>query len=137
MPEKAAQAARKKGSRKHSKKPRKLSAKTLLLRQFVLVFTSLSSQGISGKTALALYRCRWQIALVIKKMKSLINIDKLRTTYRSKRAEVSLYSKIISLRLVEQNMRAMFGEAWGGWDQERHGTWGRLYKLLKARLDAL
>jgi hypothetical protein len=137
MSEKAAQTARKKVSRKHSKKQRKLSAKTLFLRQFVLVFTSLSSQVISGETALALYRCRWQIELVIKKMKSLINIDKLRTKYRGKLAEVYLYSKIIYLLLVEQNMRAMFGDAWGCLDHERHGTWWRLYKLLKARLDAL
>ena len=41
MPEKAAQAARQKVSRKHSNKQRKLSVKTLLLRQFVLVFTAL------------------------------------------------------------------------------------------------
>jgi Transposase DDE domain len=40
MQEKEAQAARKKVSRKHQKKQRKLSTKTLFLRQFVCVFTS-------------------------------------------------------------------------------------------------
>ena len=70
-------------------------------------------------------------------MKSLIHIDTLRTKYRSKLAEVSLYSKILYLLLVEQNLRAMFGEAWGCVDQEHHGTWWRLYKLLKARREAL
>ena len=34
-------------------------------------------------------------------------------------------------------MRTMFGQEWGGLDGERQGTWWRLYKLLKARFDAL
>jgi hypothetical protein len=44
MTAKEAQVAQKKVSRKHQKKQRKLSATTLFLRQFVLVFTSLSSE---------------------------------------------------------------------------------------------
>jgi hypothetical protein len=137
MQEKEAQAARKKVSRKHQKKQRTLSAKTLFLRQFVLVFTSLSSTVLCGETALALYRCRWQIELAIKRMKSLIHIDKLRTKHRSKLAEVYLYSKILYQLIVDHAMRITFGHTWGDLDQERQGTWWRCYKLLKARLDAL
>src|SRR5215470_15014745 len=73
MQEKEAQAARKKVSRKHQRKQRKLSAKTLFLRQFVCVFTSISPTVLCGETALALYRCRWQIELAIKRMKSLLH----------------------------------------------------------------
>jgi hypothetical protein len=119
------------------KKQRKLSAKTLFLRQFVLVFTSLSSTILCGETALALYRCRWQIELAIKRIKSLIHIDKLRTKQRNKLAEVYLYSKIIYQLIVECAMRTTFGHTWGSLDQERQGTWWRCYKLLKARLDAI
>jgi len=137
MQEKEAQAARKKVTRKHQKKQRKLSTKTLFLRQFVCVFTSLSSTVLCGETALALYRCRWQIELAIKRMKSLIHIDKLRTKHRSKLAEVYLYSKILYQLIVEHAMRTTFGHTWGSLDQERQGTWWRCYKLLKARLDAL
>lgn len=137
MQEKEAQAARKKVSRKHQKKQRKLSTKTLFLRQFVCVFTSLSSTVLCGETALALYRCRWQIELAIKRMKSLLHIDKLRTKQRSKLAEVYLYSKIIYQLVVEHAMRTTFGHMWGSLDQERQGTWWRFYKLLKARLDAI
>jgi hypothetical protein len=136
MQEKEAQAARKKVTRKHQKKQRKLSIKTLFLRQFVCVFTSLSPTVLCGETALALYRCRWQIALAIKRMKSLIHIDKLRTKQRSKLAEVYLYSKIRYQLIVEHAMRTTFGHTWGSLDQERQGTWWRCYKLLKARLDA-
>lgn len=137
MQEKEAQAARKKVARKHQKKQRKLSAKTLFLRQFVCVFTSLSSEVLCGDTALALYRCRWQIELAIKRMKSLLHIDKLRTKQRSKLAEVYLYSKIIYQLIVEHDMHTTFGHIWGSLDQERQGTWWRFYKLLKARLDAI
>ena len=34
-------------------------------------------------------------------------------------------------------MRSTFGHEWGGLDRERRGTWWRLYKRLKARLDAI
>jgi hypothetical protein len=131
-----AQEAQRKVSRKHQKKQRKLSEKTLFLRQFVLVFTSLSAPVFSGETVLALYRCRWQIELAIKRLKSLININKLRAKRGSQLAEVYLYGKVLYLLLVEQEMRTTFGHAWGGLDQERPGTWWRLYKLVKARLDA-
>jgi Transposase DDE domain len=137
MQEKEAQAARKKVSRKHQRKQRKISAKTLFLRQFVLVFTSLSSQVLCGETALAMYRCRWQIELAIKRMKSIIHIDKLRTKQRSKLAEVYLYSKLIYQLIVEHDIHTTFGHVWGSLDQERQGTWWRLSKLLKARLDAI
>ena len=137
MQEKEAQAARKKVSRKHQRKQRKISSKTLFLRQFVLVFTSLSSQVLCGATALAIYRCRWQSELAIKRMKSIIHIDKLRTKQCSKLAEVYLYSKRIYQLMVEHDLRMTFGYVWSSLDQERQGTWGRLSKLLKARLDAI
>ena len=86
---------------------------------------------------LAIYRCRWPIALAIKRMKSLINLNKLRAPRGSTLAEVYLYGKVLSLLLVEQDMRTTFGHAWGGLDGERAGTSWRLYKLLKARLDAI
>jgi IS4 transposase len=44
---------------------------------------------LSGEVILALYRCRWQIELVIKRMKSILHIDKLRAKYRSKPGGVS------------------------------------------------
>jgi hypothetical protein len=137
MQEKEAQVARKKASRKHRKKQRKLSSKTLFLRQFVLVFTSLSPTVLCGEMALTLYRCRWQIELAIKRMKSVIHIDKLRAKQCSKLAEVYLYSKIIYPLIIEHTMCTTFGHGWGALDQERQGTWWRFYKLLKARLDAM
>ena len=137
MTAKEAKEARKKVSRKHQKKQRKLSDKTLFLRQFVLVFTSLSSGLLSGEAVLAIYRCRWQIELAIKRMKSLINIKKLRAKQGSQLAEVYLYGKVLYQLLIEQEMCTTFGYEWSGLGRERQGTWWRLYKLLKTRLDAI
>jgi hypothetical protein len=137
MTAKEAQEARKRVSRQHQKKQRKLSEKTLFLRQFVMVFTSLAPDVVSGESVLAIYRCRWQIELAIKRMKSLININQLRAKRGSKLAEVYLYGKVLYLLLVEQEMRTTFGHEWGGLDRERRGTWWRLYKLLQARLAAI
>ena len=81
--------------------------------------------------------CDYNIELSIKRMKSLLHIDKLRTKQHSKLAEVYLYSKIIYQLIVEHDMRTMFGHIWGSLDQERQGTWWRFYKLLKARLDTI
>lgn len=73
-----AQAARKRVSRKRQKKQKKVSEKPLFLSQFVFVLTSLAVGQWSAETILAIYRCRWQIELAIKRMKSLIHIDKMR-----------------------------------------------------------
>ena len=132
-----AKTASRKVRRTHQKKQRKLSEKTRFLRQRVLVFTSLSSTVLSGETVLAIYRCRWQIERAIQRMKSLINLHKLRAHRGSTLAEVYRYGKVLYLLLVEQDMRTTFGHAWGGLDGERAGTAWRLYKLLKARLDAI
>jgi len=49
------------------------------LAGFLRVFTTLSPQILSDKTLLELYKCRWQIEMAIKRLKSLLDIDKLRS----------------------------------------------------------
>ena len=137
MTAKEAKEAGQRVSRMHQKKQRKLSEKTRFLRQVVLVFTSLSSEGLSGEVVLGRYRCRWQIARASKRMQSLINLNKRRAQRGSKLAEVYLYGNVLYLLLVEHDMRTTFAQEWGGLDGERQGTGWRLYKLLKARFDAL
>jgi hypothetical protein len=92
---------------------------------------------LSGEVVLDVYRCQWQIELAIKRMKSLININKLRAQRGSKLAEVYLYGKVLYLLLVEHDMRTTFAQEWSGLTEERQGTGWRIYKLLKARFDAL
>jgi hypothetical protein len=70
-------------------------------------------------------------------MKSLINIKKLRAKQGSQLAEVSLDGTVLYPLLIAPEMCTTFGHEWSGLERERHGTWWRLYKLLKPRLDAL
>jgi len=50
---------------------------TLELAAYVCVITSLPAEAVSGRQALELYRCRWQIELAFKRLKSLLAVGHL------------------------------------------------------------
>lgn len=74
----AAERARAKARKKASKQQRKIKEETLFLAGWLLVFTSLPSQRWSDEQVLALYRARWQVELVIKRMKQVLKLAQLR-----------------------------------------------------------
>ncbi len=61
-------------SKKKGKTPDKRS---LEAAHFVMVFTTLSRPTLSAATILELYRCRWQIELVFKRLKQLLDLGQL------------------------------------------------------------
>jgi Transposase DDE domain len=74
----AAERARAKARRKASKQQRELKEETLFLAGWLLVFSSLPTASWSDAQVLALYRARWQIELVIKRMKQVLKLAQLR-----------------------------------------------------------
>jgi len=78
LPEEAAERARAKERRKASKQQRQLKEETLYLCGWVLLFTSLPTTTWSDEQVVALYRARWQIELLIKRMKQLLKLAQLR-----------------------------------------------------------
>lgn len=60
-----------------SKKQRKVSKASLLAAEYVFVFTTLSSDIITAQKVLDLYRGRWQIELVFKRLKSIVGLGHL------------------------------------------------------------
>src|SRR2546421_10324251 len=74
----AAQRARAKARKKASKQQRELKEETLFLAGWLLVFTSLPMPSWSDEQVLALYRARWQVELVIKRMKQVLRLAQLR-----------------------------------------------------------
>lgn len=106
-------------------------AETLYLAGWVLVFTTLSPARLSAKTIMALYRCRWQIELAIKRWKSVLDVDALRAKARSPLAEVWLHGKLLYALMLERRMRRQLGDSWGRLDQERLATWWRVWGMLK------
>jgi Transposase DDE domain len=78
LPAEAAERARDKARKKASKQQRELKEETLFLAGWLLVFSSLPSARWSDEQVLALYRARWQIELVIKRMKQVLKLAQLR-----------------------------------------------------------
>jgi hypothetical protein len=110
------------------------SAESLFLAGWVLVFTTLAPAVLSAQTIMALYRCRWQVEIAIKRWKSVLNVDALRAKANSPLAEVWLHGKLLYALMLERRMRRQLGDSWGRLDHERIGTWWRVWGMLKDEL---
>ena len=110
------------------------TAESLLLAGWVLVFTTLAPAVLSAQTIMALYRCRWQVELAIKRWKSVLDVDALRAKAHSPLAEVWLHGKLLYALMLERRMRRQLGDSWGRLDRERVGTWWRVWGMLKDEL---
>jgi hypothetical protein len=106
------------------------SAKRLFLAEWVLVWTSMPPTELATETVLALYRLRWQVELAIKRWKSLLNVDKLRSQAGGVLLPLWLHGKLLYALLLEQRGRGCAGEVWGYLDRERQATWWRPWKLM-------
>jgi len=109
-------------------------AATLFLAGWVLVFTTLAPEVVSAQTIMALYRCRWQVELAIKRWKSVLAMDALRAKAQSPLAEVWLHGKLLYALLLERRMRRQLGDTWGHLDHERLATWWRVWGMLKEEI---
>ena len=106
-------------------------AEALFLAGWVVVFTTLAPAVLSAATILAVYRCRWQIEIAIKRWKSVLDVDALQAKAGSPLAEVWLHGKLVYALMVERRMRRTLGDSWGRLDHERVGTWWRVWGMLK------
>ena len=110
------------------------SAASLFLAGWVLVFTTLTPAVLTAQTIMALYRCRWQVEIAIKRWKSVLDVDALRAKANSPLAEVWLHGKLLYALMLERRMRRQLGDSWGRLDRERLGTWWRVWGMLKDEL---
>jgi hypothetical protein len=107
------------------------SAESLFLAGGVLVFTTLAPAVLSAQTIMALYRCRWQVEIAIKRWKSVLDVAALRAKAHSPLAVVWLHGKVLYALMLERRMRRQLGDSWGRLDHERVGTWWRVWGMLK------
>jgi len=98
-PEKAAQARRKNKAKAKADK-RVLRKETLEYAEWTMILTSFEPTEISAAEIGKMYRLRWQIEIVIKRLKSVIEIDKLRSKIKSQLSEVYLLGKSIYALLI-------------------------------------
>ena len=134
-PEKAAQ-ARHQAKLRAKKKGRTASAKALYLSEWVLVLTSLPPELLDTATASALYRVRWQVEVLIKRLKSLLLIDELRARKGSQLAELYLHGKLLYAALTEKIMQQRFPAACRRMDAPRSLTDWRLWRTAADELKA-
>jgi Transposase DDE domain len=107
------------------------TAESLFLAGWVLVFTTLAPVVLSAQTIMALYRCRWQVEIAIKRWKSVLDVDALRAKATSPLADVWLHGKLLYALMLERRMRRQLGDSWGRLHHERVCTWWRVWGMLK------
>jgi Transposase DDE domain len=132
-PAQAAQ-ARRRARAAARKKGRTIQPRTLALAEWVLIFTTLVPEVLPTDTVMALYRVRWQVELVIKRLKSILNMDHLRARKASLLADLYLHGKLLYAWVIEKRLRRRCGDDWNRLDQPRRATPWRVLKLLEREL---
>jgi hypothetical protein len=84
-----------------------LQPQTLELAEYVVVLTSLNPQVVPALQVLGLYRGRWQIELVFKRLKSLLGVGEL-AKYDPDSARAWLQAKLLTALLLERLEREAF-----------------------------
>ena len=109
----AAERAERKARRKAQTHQREVSADALELSKYVLVLTSLAPEGWSAAQVLELYRCRWQIELAFKRLKSLLQLGQL-PKHDPDSARAWLQLKLLLALIIERLChQARFFSPWG------------------------
>lgn len=117
LPEEEAERARAKARKKASKQQRQLKEETLFLCGWFLLFTSLPTQSWSDEQVLTLYRARWQIELVIKRLKQLLKLAQLRGQ-TALTNEATILALLVAWALVQPEVtwaRAVLSQAVQHW----------------------
>jgi hypothetical protein len=90
-----------KESRRHGKTPQR---ETLDAAKCVFLLTSLEPGDVSAEEILALYRLRWQIELLFKRLKSLLRIDELPNKH-PEAARCWILANLLAALLLEDQAR--------------------------------
>ena len=94
LPPDKAEQARRQARQRAKKRGQQLRAETLYLAEWVLVVTTLPAEEWPMEAVLRLYRARWQIELVFKRLKQLIRLNTLRVQ------EPTAVEAVICLHLI-------------------------------------
>jgi hypothetical protein len=109
----AAEQARKRSLRKSQKNQTEADPRSLELTNYVLVLTSASRPALARKAVLGLYRNRWQVELVFKRLKSLLGVGHVPKSNDAS-AKAWMQAKILTAMLIERTLlEARFFSPWG------------------------
>ena len=96
--------AQKKARHRANRNGQVIKPETIEHASYVTVFTTISRHWLSGADVLALYRDRWQIELVFKRLKSLVRISVLPKTDEQS-CKAWLHAKLVIALLAERLYR--------------------------------
>ena len=99
--EEAAEKARTEALKEAARKGKGIQPQTLELAGYILVLTSVSAGDLTAEQVLEIYRFRWQIELVFKRLKSLLHLEEL-PAKDPDLARTFLYSKLLAAILLEE-----------------------------------
>jgi Transposase DDE domain len=118
--------------RRAQDKQRRLSARQRKLLRYVLLWTDLELRDYPAREILRLYRLRWQIELVFKRLKSILGLGQL--PKRSEPAAAAwLQAKLLLVLLIERLWEQARGTAdWGLCRRIRCSPWREARYLLHA-----
>ena len=96
-----------------SRKGKRIQPETLEYAEYVVLFTTVSRRNFNSKELLNLYRGRWQIELVFKRLKSIVGIGHL-PKYNQESCIAWLYGKMLIALLTERLYQEVeFFSPWG------------------------
>ena len=101
LPEDKAEEARRRARVASRKKGHTPSKDTLFAAGYILLVTNLPAVTWTTEQVLALYRLRWQVELLFKRLKSILHMNRLRAQDRIL-AQVYLLGKLVGALLVEE-----------------------------------
>lgn len=105
LPQEAADRARQRACQNAKKKGRTPDRRTLFAAGFVLLLTSLPLSDWPASRIVELYRIRWQIEMLIKRLKGLLHLDGLRAQ-DSRLAQTYLLGKLLGALLLDELTQA-------------------------------
>jgi IS4 transposase len=109
----AAERAKRKILQEAARKQKKVRPETLEYAEYVVVLATLPSDELDAPGVLGLYRARWQIELMFKRLKSLLQLGHL-PKYDDRSARAWIEAKLLTVLLIERLLEeARFFSPWG------------------------
>lgn len=115
LPPDKAEKARRRARQASRKKKHNVDERTLLAAGFVLLLTNLPASRWSPQDVLRLYRIRWQVELLFKRLKSLLGLDELRAR-DPELAQTYLLAKVLGALLLEEMTGQVYSCIPADWD---------------------
>lgn len=97
----AAERARRKANRDARKKGRTPSKLTLEACDYIFLFTTCSEAELGVEDVLEIYKFRWQIEFFFKRLKSIIDLDKIKAKH-DKLCDTFILGKLLAMLIIEK-----------------------------------